>query len=204
MITPSLNETARRMRDAARGAGWPDGIATEIGHAAAWLAAQGADGVGAALAAIKEPSGPVDARQNGDALWYIGPAPVAVAGPAALDLLFAGEGPVHVTFTHHRTLFLGLAGWASAQTGYRIGLEGAITVQIEAGHLLDAPHTDPTRRDLVLTARPGLPGAPLSCGRHAPSSDDWEDALQLAGRTLVPATAASRAFGAGAGTGDGD
>jgi hypothetical protein len=198
MITPSLNEVAKKMHDAARGAGWPQGIAAEIGAAAAWLSAQGANGVGIALDALRSAPSPVEAWQNGDDIWRIGPGPVALVGPSALDLALTGDGPVCMTLDDSPALFLGFAGWASTQTEQRITLDGAIAAQIDAGHLLGAPHNDPARRDILITLQPGVAQHPPGLGRQTPGATAWTEAESFAAKTRVPTTETSRTRGAGA------
>ncbi len=204
MTAPSLNEIAKRMSDAARGAGWPLGLAQDLGQAAAWLSSQGGDGVGVAMAALGAKPDPVEARQDTPGDWQIGLAPAGVAGPAALDLVLAGEGPVSLALTDAPDLVLALAGYASAQTGQTLVLSGALTATVTSGALEGAPHRAP--EDKILRLSLGAPGVikPAVQPRRAPDDATWAQAGALAAKTLVPATAQSRAFGAGAGAVDGD
>lgn len=202
MTPPSLNEIARRIRDAALGLGWSAGTAEDIGQAAAWLSARGIDGVGVAMRAVGPGPAAVSARQTGEG-WRIGPLPAALAGPAALDILLSGDGPVTVELTDAPDLLLGLAGHASAQTGRDIALSGGLSARIEAGRLGAGPAPGPDGAITLMAGGAGDPGPPVLL-RTAPDPDAWAKAARLASRRLVPATRASRERGAGAGEIDGD
>ncbi len=95
------------MRKASLGAGWSLGLAHDIGEAAAWLCQNGWDGVSAALATIQTKPGTLASTRSDDR-WIIGPAPIGLAGPAALDLVVATFAPVEILLTDDPLLFLGL------------------------------------------------------------------------------------------------
>lgn len=144
MTAQRPEEVARRMYDAAVGAGWHKTTAIEIGNAAAWLCAQGVDGVTPALAAMSADPVPLDdlARPDGEGGWRIDPAPVAIAGPAALDLVLDGRGPTAFVPGDETMILLGFVGHASARTGLQISLSGAINARFKAGRLIGAPQFD--------------------------------------------------------------
>lgn len=202
MTPPSLNEIARRIRDAALGLGWSAGTAEDIGQAAAWLSARGVDGVDVAMRAAGPGPAAVSARQTGEG-WRIGPLPSALAGPAALDILLSGDGPVTVELTDAPDLLLGLAGHASAQTGRDIMLSGGMSARIEAGRMTARPVPGPGGTVTLTAGGAGEPGPP-PLSRTAPDPDAWAKAARLASRRLVPATRASRERGAGAGSAAGE
>jgi hypothetical protein len=211
-VTVSLNEIETTLRKAALGAGWPLGLAEEVGRAAAWLCGFGIDGVAAALPALAAGPSLAEAARAG-ALWRFPGARAAAAGPSALDLLrAAGEGAsAALEGVDAPLLLLGLAGVAAADAG--------------GGFALDVEGRDSARgwarvgaRTLALAGEAPAPGAAValrrlaaapagrapSTTRAAPDPTLWAQAAALADRLLVPASETSRARGAGAGLIDDD
>lgn len=199
----SLNEIAVTLRKAALGADWPLGSATDIGDAAAWLCANGHDGVAAALIAILAEKGDVQTEKTENG-WILHGAPVVLTGPSALDLALAFPDPVTLFLDAGHDAFLGLAGLASQQTGKRITLDGAVQATLLSGALEGAVSTSDSLDHLTVSVSDCDRQPALPTGRHAPRAEDWAEVRRLAALILVPDSEASRARGAGAGGIDSD
>jgi hypothetical protein len=201
-MMPSLNEVDMMMRKASLGAGWSLGLAHDIGEAAAWLCQNGWDGVSAALATIQTKPGTLVSTRSDDR-WIIGPAPIGLAGPAALDLVVATFAPVEILLADDPLLFLGLMACISRSSGLDLVATGALSAVICSGTLCGPAKLDPTQSRIMISAGAAHP-VETADGSIAtsiqPNAANWEIARALAARMLVPATAASRNSGAGPGT----
>lgn len=208
----SLNEVEALAKKAARGAGYPWGIAEETGKAVRWLCALDVDGCAALADYLTECDGaelsnrvPVKGNawtSRGDRLCPL------LAGAALSDLADTlRDGNLRLESVAHPILLAPFAGlsaqhleacvvleWndASAATdGKALALRGdirspAATVIARLGTRLDPAH----RR--------------LARSRADPDDDTLAALNRLAHRTYAPATEASRLSGAGAGLSDND
>lgn len=211
-MTLSLNEVEALAKKAARGAGYPWGIAEETGKAVRWLCAAGVDGCevlaeyltgcdGTDLSARIAVQGSVWSS-SGDRLCPL------LAGTAMSDLAdtlkdrdirlecvvhpillapFAGLSARHLG----DPLFLEWDGACVATDGKALVLRGetgasvaTVTARVETS--FDHAHRQPT------------------CSRANPDEDTLSALNRLAHRTYAPATEASRLSGAGAGLSDND
>lgn len=191
-ITLSYNEVATLARKAARGAGLPFGIAEDIGRSAVWLASLDLDAVDAVVSSLSS-----EGQKR------------IIEGVAAIDRMFCGdmtEG-VSVIVGDGGPVLVGLAAMAAADLG--------ADLVVEASDGIRRPLTALTIADARAHATPRLhlsrgkamtpPPEPKMSGRPAPTSiTAYEQALELAARTYVPSSAASRSRGAGAGITDND
>lgn len=203
----SLNELQTTARKAGLGTGIPVGAADEIGHAVLWLAGNGEDAVGAALAGLHDglQVAPAPALKRHGAGWRLASVAVAIGGPGVVDWVFStqpGE-PVALSEVDAPTLLIGLIGQALARSdaGRAVTVFGAgMSVTVAADGLSASlgvltPGIGLTLR-LERAGRGGLVAPPDGV---EVDRDAWRELAVLAARTLVPADAASRARGAGAG-----
>ncbi len=203
----SLNEIEVTLRKATIGAGIPVGLAQDIGQAAAWLAACGMDGAGAGLAAITGKSAAAIGQvADGGAMTFTD-ASVAYAGPSAMDFLAAGHA-VQLTGMDAPLLLVGLAGVAATTYDLDIacdfGAAGVVSVTPD-GLSGDLPAA--LGRDVNLTASPATSVAndtKASAAGIEVADAVWNNIVELAGKTYVPESEASRLLGAGAGLTDND
>ncbi|MEM9030045.1 MAG: DUF3726 domain-containing protein [Pseudomonadota bacterium] len=209
-MKPSLNEIDVVVRKAAVGVGWSYGVGEDVGRAAAWLVAQGHDGVGTAIAAIQPGASVARCEPTADG-WAFPQARVAAVGLSAFELLAIDPSRrVILRNVDHPLLLIGLAGVAAVDNGGAYMLTGCTTERIAERINVSANH--------ATFAGAKLTGETVSVERSTPSNhapletqavaviDDtvWRQALALAARTYVPASETSRAHGAGAGLTDND
>lgn len=206
----SLNEIGGAVQKAAVGSGYPAGPAADLAAAAVWLCSRRLDGVGAALATLASGFDAEARRQDGDASIHLSDAAVGRWGSSPFELLAtAGFERVVVERPDSPLLLLGFAGIVARSTGVAFALSdgsdapvvvtgsglttagdawaGATTVRIEMADAADddiAPDEVPRGVDV--------------------GDEDWSKANDLAARTYVPATDASRLTGAGADLDDND
>ncbi len=207
----SLNEIEVLLRKAATGAGYPYGVAEDIGQAGAWLCAQGQDGVAACLAGIDTgPDAPPPTLRNTGTLSFVD-AHIAHCGPSAFDFLLSNDtaGEVRLANADAPLLLVGLAGAAAEawETDFALQYSHGCTVRVGPSGLDMSAPPPVAGIDVILTRTEKI-DAPSD--RKSPSDgidvDEvlWAKALALAARTYVPASEASRARGAGAGEIDND
>ncbi|MDG3578191.1 DUF3726 domain-containing protein [Rhizobium sp. YJ-22] len=186
-ILLSYNEVSSTARKAASGAGLPQGVAEEIGQAAAWLSARGLDAIAVVVRALSG-NGPQ----------------VILAGLPAIDTLCCGEEPEEAALESMdcSLLLLALAGVAAGNAGLSLAAQREDKTLLPLDAACREPATDRLR--LVRHGQGNASEATLSSRPAATSEAAYTAALQLAAKTYVPASDLSRAMGAGAGTTDND
>lgn len=206
----SLNEVEVTAKKAARGAGYPWGLAEEAGKATRWLCAQGLDGCGAL-------AGLLDAG-FAEALTEHGPKTLSGVwqGNAALCPLFTGSaltdcaarlraGPLELAQVAQPMLLLPFAAAASRQLATALVVEGPGFRAATDGTRL---HLDGEIAPAAsITLGPGPMPEDLSPPLHTratPEPEAWDRLNAFAHRTYAPATEDSRLRGAGAGLSDND
>ena len=199
----SHNEISSMATKAARGAGHPAGLAEDMGAAVLWLCQNHFDGVGALISELRSEVGPVQYETSKDGIKLSG-ASTACLAVCGMDGLAAGlsEAAVLVNVSNPLML-LGICANASADLEKRINLGN--WAQVERGHILSVGD-DPHVGDYVLSVDDGS-GEPREARSVEPidvPDHRWSVLEALAARTYVPATAASRVSGAGAGLTDND
>lgn len=206
-ITLSFNEVLSSARKAAVGAGLAYGVAEDIGMAAAWLSARGIDGIAATIQAL-EAVDPQGRRNVADAVA----TRAAVDGVTAIDALCARETTGKVVLRHvdAPAMLVGLAGVAVANLGLSIQLT------FPGGQSLLLPHAtgirdvigDDRNIDISMTCLGEnggvLPDWDSPVRPHGCDENAYRKAMQLAARTYVPASKASRSRGAGTSKSDND
>lgn len=202
----SLNEVDATAKKAARGAGYPWGLAEEAARATRWLCAQGQDGCGALAGLLCITDSQVDAFAPArSGTGWVGDGPVCPIQMGAALADFASDlkaGPVHVPPVRAPRLllpFLAVIAEIMETSVEANWNSGTVTVAQGAEMMGDLP--DPCRLTLSLTAA-AIPSRAVL--RVVPKPEDWAMLTTFAHRTYAPATAASRLKGAGAGLSDND
>ena len=207
----SLNEVEATAKRAARGAGYPWGLAEEAAKATRWLCARNIDG----CAALADLLAQIDGSDVTD--WAPGPdgeiweshagtlCPLvtgAVISDRAVDLR-------NVEFQTGRVavpiLLLPFAALAAQQLGASVTIAWQGTVATTDGDRLsiDGAPSDAAERITVRTG--GEISHPMQvCTRADPKPGAIETLNRFSGRTYAPATEESRLRGAGAGLSDND
>ncbi|MFT4715959.1 MAG: hypothetical protein ACI861_000623 [Paracoccaceae bacterium] len=178
----SLNEIEAGIKKAASGAGWPAGVADDIGRAAAIMAGSGGDGVGAVIAVLAQDQTVTIATRGRDA--QAGDMAVIANAIAGFDLL-GGAVVDQVTFAANSGIELlgafGVVAGADQALGFEISQSGSEYIATRA-----AQH------------------APELADGAEVSDALWKQVTDLVAKTFVPASEESRLTGAGAGTTDND
>ncbi len=206
----SLNEVEATAKRAARGAGYPWGLAEEAGKATRWLCAHGIDGTKSlaqlleqGLAASLKNHRPVEMQSAWAGQGVLCPIITGALLSDRSDLLHAG--PIRIQKLAVPVFLLPfVASAARAQNNvithtcdlFRAATDGD---RLEAGQ--DWPsfsdHTQITLGGQLTTPRPHVT-------RATPDPVCWDTLNRFAHRTYAPATDESRLLGAGAGLSDND
>lgn len=183
----SQNEFLSLIRRAVIGAGAPPGLAEDAAEAALWLAMQGLDGARAALEGLASASNP---------------AATLHTGPSALDSLLSGQ--VDEVLTPEVDAPLLIIGIAKARG--RAARWGVEVLDAVTGASV-GPERPPSAGCSLILRRGAALGAAAPCDpakRILVDPHAYEALQRYAQETLVPASDASRARGAGAGLSDAD
>jgi len=211
-MTYSVNEIASLFRKAGIGAGLPSGMAEDISRAGLWLLAHDLAGDDAVLHGISNLEPHLSMERADSQNIVIHRFCSALDGLSIFDLATASTSPFQARLIQidNPMLLVGMAGIAATDYNLQITLEfsdkSSFTVEADgsvAGDL-SVPDRD---ADAVLTCQPGA--AHQEKYRDVSSTvlvgdDTFKKLLILAAKTYVPATAASREKGAGAGLTDND
>ncbi|MDE0522552.1 MAG: DUF3726 domain-containing protein [Boseongicola sp.] len=202
-MSRSLNEVETIARKAARGAGYPWGIAEESAAAMRWLARCGIDGC-PALASLLERT---DGSELGD--WSPEPGIVWSAPGGVLCPLMAGaalsDHARQLRQCAHEfarmaspVLLLPFAGWAAARIGANVQVTWSGGSSFTDGERL-ALQGDPGRDlcGVLVAVSDGVPDARPCASRAFPDPRAWDRLGAFAGRIHAPASETSRRLGAG-------
>ena len=207
----SLNEIEVTAKKAARGAGYPWGLAEEAAKATRWLCIHGIDG-SAALAALLQQIDSSDVADwspvIGDVTWHASGhvlCPVAT-GAAIADRAheFAVKN-VTLGSIAQPILLVPFASFLAQQAKNTVTVTWpeATAVTGDERFRLDGPLPDVSPwATVAIGGEVGEPGR--RCHRAHPESDTWKVLNAFAHRTYAPATEESRLKGAGAGLCDND
>lgn len=208
-MTLSLNEVEATAKKAARGAGYPWGLAEEAGKAVRWLCARDVDGCAALAALLTRIDGLERAQMvpdPGKAIWTSAEAMCPLMSGVALSdrAAILGGGltienvacPIllapfaaSVAETRGVTVSMRFAGVTASTDGTELSVSGDWIVENASVEL-----------DLNGTLGSALPHRT----RARPDTSIWDVLNQFAHRTYAPATEESRLKGAGAGLSDND
>ena len=211
-MTFAFNEVESLLKKAAIGAGFSVGHAMTIASAGVWLGRRGLPACDIVYRAISGgPRESVLRSVDGDMVFET--ARVGVDGVAGIDLLLAGVARDVVTLEglDEPRLLIGLAGRAARAhgVGFVIATEEDEVV-IGGGSEIDGVKVQiASSRSVELRLRRDLSGDDnaVLATRYDPAENadgSWSQIEQLAQKTYVPASDASRLSGAGAGLTDND
>ncbi len=197
----SLNEVEAMAKKAARGAGYPWGLAEEAGKATRFLCAHGLDGVAALADVIRAFDGQPLALTNESGVWSAPEADLCpiMLGAALMDRVRPGTIDDHTCESVRQPMLL---LYHAAQIARAAG--GPVTLQIGpvtaildgAAVALSGTGTNPV--ETVTLKSGGSVKTPLNrISRARPKPSDWADLNTFAHRTYAPATEESRIKGAG-------
>lgn len=204
----SLNEIAATAKKAARGAGYPWGIAEEAAQATPWLCGLHLGGCRALAGLLAQ----IDGRnvidhtpQKTDGIWTArgGWLCPLMAGACLSDsAMRLRDGPVEMAQVTRPLLLLPFAAAAARQLkqclqitwpGQSVATDGTVLALEGTAGL-----TIPRAGEVKLRIGP-MTGTPCTRrSRATPNAEDWEMLEALAARLYAPATEASRRLGAGA------
>ena len=202
----SLNEVQSKVRDAARGAGAPEGAAEDAALAARRLAVWDlpwCDPLAAALAAFAAGDAALDPSDNR-------PLAAPLAAESVIDLARAGLpspppfralGAVYFVPAAFRADFVGIVSLGAVA---RVCSKGLYADRLDVTEAWDMTVSfDEGVGELPLLADRGTLGVRAAAGIEVEDSS-WARLQEFVRRTHVPASAQSRARGAGAGLIDDD
>ncbi len=207
----SLFEIETTLRKAAIGAGLSNGLAEDIGNAAAWLASREYNSVEAVLAAIRAGMSKPEMRIDVSGAVVFPDARIANCGPSAIDIL-VDEKTCDKVYLHNvdsTVLLIGLAGIGANHHAleFLISFSDSAEVLVSTNAAIEKGPIAMSNCNIVLTCRK-ISEAPgnISTPTQGVFVDDklWHEACLLATRTHVPESQASRTTGAGASLTDND
>jgi hypothetical protein len=179
----SHNEVVTLALKAARGAGAPLGHAEDFAAAVGVLAATTPDQIGAVSCALKSPVARPQPVFEGTRM-RLSPVHVIMAGPLLADAFLTGLAQATLVAVDAPALLAAYLSGIAQHCHVVLDMQGDSVILTR----VDTPTAAPTMR----------PG-PLDI-----ADTDWAFWESLAARTYVPASAASRLAGAGAGLTDND
>jgi len=205
-VTRSLGEVEAAARKAARGAGYPWGLAEDAGAAVRWLEARGVEGCAALVTVLRTVDGRLEDFAPGvnwrSPTGRLCPIMVGAAlsdrldKDASLERIFAPVLMLPVlafmSKTHGRPVTLEVASGRAVLGCDKVFIDTALNDAPSAVRIQTGP-TDTTHLDEV-TLRT----------RSDVSDKTWKQMDRFAAKTYAPATEASRLKGAGAGLTDND
>lgn len=200
----SLGEVEATAKKAARGAGYPWGLAEDAATATRWLCAQGLDGCAALAALLSTTDGADLARhtpQPGAEPWRApgGTLCPLIAGAALSDHAAAlASAPRHLAQIAQPILLLPFAAQAARALAQPVRItwpDGHATTDGTQLHLTAEP--GPTAAHVTASCEGTGPPPRPACDRATPAPAAWDTLLALAHRTYAPATDESRRKGAG-------
>jgi hypothetical protein len=205
----SLNEVEVMAKKAARGAGYPWGLAEEAGKTSRWLCAQDIDGC-AALARLLESVDGADLRNwtpdVDQDTWTASGGTLCplVTGAAITDRARAlRDNCIRVGKIAEPALLVQFVALAAQQIDGIVNIAWPGTFASTDGENLAVDGTFPTyaaQAKISLGGNVANPNRQQS--RARPKTDIWNKLSQFANRTYAPATEESRQRGAGAGESD--
>ncbi len=206
----SLAEIEAMARKAARGAGYPWGLAEEAGRGARWLCAWGQGGVEAVATHLGTLGGSEpDLSHQREETGGLHLTDAVLAGALIADHLAEGEASPIASGVILSPLLLGIVGAASEVAGFRVDLsspEGTYRLG-KGGPVLMSEKAEPATISVRVEQASGSETASSGSAKQWAVSVDaaqWSVLEGYAHKTYVPATEASRALGAGAGLSDND
>ena len=204
-----MGEVEATARKAARGAGYPWGLADEAGRAARWLSARGVDGCAALAGLLDAMDGADLARRSPNAQTGMWQAPEALCplatGSALSDRAAEAIRGVRVEEILAPVLLVPFAALLTGSARQTVTLSWEGGTAVTNGNGLCLGGTVLARAPWVDLSPGGKMDAPAeACHRAQPDPRAWDRLNAFAQRTYAPATEASRRKGAGADATDND
>ncbi|MEN0088082.1 MAG: DUF3726 domain-containing protein [Pseudomonadota bacterium] len=207
----SLNEVEATAKKAARGAGYPWGLAEEAAKATRWLCAHDLDGCSAlANLLARRDAGEVStqAPKTSADIWQVGDhtqCPLVLGAALADHAHQFASGPIRMGRTAEPILLVPFAVMAADHLQTVIKITWPDGRAVTDGSEVMTEASSPATADHVTISTGGdIRAAQPRCTRAAPRPDVWQRLNQFAHRTYAPATEESRLRGAGAGPSDTD
>lgn len=207
----SLNEVETTAKKAARGAGYPWGLAEDAAKATRWLCARGIEGC-AELAALLQQMDGSDAedwapRTPGD-MWEAGGGmlcPLATGAAVADRAYELGTNAISIGAIAAPILLIPFVATAAQQRKAIVSVTWSGFAASTDGDRLDVSGAAGSSAQHVTVSAGGQIKQPMPrCTRADPQPEAWEILSGFAHRTYAPATEESRLLGAGAGLSDND
>lgn len=197
-LTYSLGETQALTNKAAKGAGYPWGLAEELGLAVRWLCARGLPGLETAARLLELRDDGLNDRQ----------CPI-IQGTALCDGVIASDAPpAQLGPLICPLLCVPFAAWAAQQFDWELELQWPSNCfrLFADGQSFYSSVADVSAISQIVLCNKPLHEGTLLIAKHRPKGDQIsiETLNQFANRTYAPATEASRLTGAGAGLSDND
>ncbi len=206
----SLNEVEVTAKRAARGAGYPWGLAEEAGKATRWLCANGQDGIAELMRLLNLglAASPASHSPKGLTEIWASDAPLCPLATGALLSDCARSlpgGRIEMKQVANPVFLLPFAAGASRVLGSTVTVECDGQIAVVDGKCLSVADRFPATATQI-TVRVGgdmtIPHPRQT--RAAPDPDIWVRLNRFAHRTYAPATEESRKLGAGSGLSDND
>ncbi len=202
-VKRSQNEIVAMATKAARGAGHPLGLAEEMARAALWLCQNQFDGIGVLIEELRSQTGPVEYETTPDGITLKG-ASTACLAICGMDGLAAGISQQAVLVQVNNPLML-LGVCAAASVDMKTAVELGDWAKLDQGDIVSMTDTPPVKDCAIkLSAPTATIAKPPSDAQLDIANHRWSVLEAFAARTYVPASAQSRASGAGAGLTDND
>lgn len=211
-MTLSLNEVEATAKKAARGAGYPWGLAEEAGKAVRWLCAHDFDGCAALAALLQEIDGTDIADWlplPGDTGWTAQGTrlcPIATGSAISDRATMIGPDKVRLEEVAQPILLAPFAAMLAQQLERNVTLSvDDVRITTDGKTVSRAGGMFPSHAARACLGAGGEVGAPAPARQRAqPAPSAWSTLNAFAHRTYAPATEESRMKGAGAGTSDND
>lgn len=210
MTLLSLNEVQATAKKAARGAGYPWGLAEEAGQAVRWLCSQGIDGCSALTNLLLRFDGVAIDTMTPDTnqqIWK--PTNNFILCPLIVGAAMSdrAEELRHRSFSAasvaEPTLLFAFAAYCARKLNSTVSVEWPSGSAISDGARLSV-HGNPSSIAEWISVKCGgaLDKPNQECTRGEPETGVWEALNEFAHRTYAPATDESREKGAGASLSD--
>ncbi len=199
----SQNEIRSTCVKAARGAGHSSGLADDLAAAALWLCQNHFDGIGVLLAELRMEAKQANYQHIGGILQLDGASAGCVAVCAVDGLLSGMVQQAELKSVSNPLMVLGVLGTASHDHNCAIKVDG--WAEVNCGQVVSVGDTPPADECVVRLAETRASQKATAAVSQIDIEDHrWSVLEAFAARTYVPATAQSRAAGAGAGLTDND
>ena len=207
----SLNEIEATAKKAARGAGYPWGLAEEAGKATRWLCSHELDGCAALARLLVQVDGDDPAiwsPVSSDAVWSASGGllcPLATGASISDRAHEISRWEIRLGEITEPILLAPFAAYVAQCVGKPVSVEFSEARFSTDGERISLSGMPPKNSSRASIAIGGAVDQPTKrCQRADPDAEDWKTLSAFAHRTYAPATEESRLKGAGAGLSDND